>query len=246
MTNARSTGLAAIAMAWCAGFVDAGCYLRLHRTYTSHVTGDTAHLASRIANGQWHDAARFAWAIACFLIGLLISATLQHIERREGIRSAFALVLGLEALLLAIFIPLSAAAGVSILLLIFLPAAAMGMQTVTVTRVHHLRLYTTFLTGNLSEFVESITAYFFWAWDQTGGAFPARLFRMLRVTPRPETVRHAVVTVGIWTAFLIGAVCGVAGADGWGSVALAAPIAVLLGLAALDVRRPSSVGDKPP
>lgn len=34
-----------------AGFVDAGCYQRLHRTYTSHITGATASAVSNTVHG---------------------------------------------------------------------------------------------------------------------------------------------------------------------------------------------------
>ena len=56
-------------------------------------------------------------------------------------------------------------------LLIFLPAAAMGVQSVTVTRVGSLRVYTTYLTGSLSKFSEAVTEYLFWFRDRTRGAF---------------------------------------------------------------------------
>ena len=214
-------------MAWCAGFVDSACFRRLYGTYTSHVTGNTASLARSAAAAQWHDAARFAIAIASFLTGLMVSAALQHVERRKGIRSAFAAVLALEILLLGLFIPLSAAYA-PIPLLIFLPAAAMGLQTVTVTRVARLRVFTTYLTGNLSQFAEAAAACFF------------------ADTDHAESRRRAVVTGSLWLAFLAGALAGIAAERAWGAIALLCPMVVLAGAIPVDLRRPRALGDTAP
>lgn len=222
----RLTAAVAMAMAWCAGFVDAASYERLERTYTSHMTGNTASLASHAVAGAWADAGRYAWAIAAFLAGLLASASLQHLERRQGIRSAFAAVLAIEVLLMAAFIPLSGRANTPLPLLLFLPAAAMGMQTVTVTRVGRLRVYTTYITGNLSKFAEAVTGYWFSVGD------------------RRESARQAAVTGGLWLAFLIGAALGVAADRAWGAVALLWPITVLAAAIPVDLIRPKMLGDK--
>lgn len=225
VSAARLTAGTAVAMAWCAGFVDAACYQRLARTFTSHMTGNTASLASRIVAGEWRDAGRFALAIASFVTGLLVSASLQHLERRKGIRSAFAAVLTLEILLLAAFIPLSGAPGTPLPVLIFLPAAAMGMQTVTVTRVGSLRVYTTYLTGSLAKFAEAVSA----------ALFAGRDWR--------EPLYQAAVTAALWCAFLVGAVAGMAAESSWGSIGLLCPVIVLAGAIPIDLRRPRALGD---
>jgi uncharacterized membrane protein YoaK (UPF0700 family) len=212
-------------MAWCAGFVDVAAYQRLSRTYTSHMTGNTASLASHMVKGEWADAARFIVAIASFLAGLLISAALQHLERRQGVRSAFAAVLALEVLLLAVFIPLSGVSSAPLPLLIFLPAAAMGMQTVTVTRVGRLRVYTTYLTGGLSKFSEAVTGCLFADCD------------------RREAARQAAITGGIWLAFLLGGLSGATAERAWGAIALLTPMLILCATIPVDLLRPRALGD---
>ena len=239
----RSAALVTLGMSWSAGFVDAGCYERLERTYTSHITGSTAGTAANLATGMWTDAARFGWAVASFVIGLLLGAWLRHVEHRQHIRSAFATVLAAEIVMLTLFIWWSGFASFPLGCLLFLAAAAMGMQTVTVTRVGKIRVYTTFHTGSLSKFSEAITGYLFWAWDRTRGRFWKRLARVLRVTPRHETMQQASITAGIWLAFLIGAVCGVAAVSTWGSIALAIAMAPLGYAIRVDLRRPAQLAD---
>ncbi len=244
MASDRLTGWVAIAMAWCAGFVDAAAYLRLSRTYSSHITGNTATFARRMVEGEWQTAGKAGWAIFCFFFGLMISATLQHIERRRGTRSAFALVLGIEIVLLGAFIPLAGIPSAPLWLVIFLPAAAMGMQTVTVTRAGTLRLYTTFMTGNLSEFSESLARYLFWARDRTRGRFRRRWLLVLRLALRQEPAQRAAVSLGLWLAFLAGTVCGIAGDLAWGAIAMLLPMAALGAIIPLDRRRPRAIERK--
>ncbi|HWB86974.1 MAG TPA: YoaK family protein [Bryobacteraceae bacterium] len=241
--GAHGTAWIAIGMAWCAGFVDAACYLQLQRVYTSHMTGNTASLASRFLQGDWHEAARYGWAILCFLFGLLLGACLTHAERRNGIRSAFAAVLFLESVLLAAFIWFGRSTAAPVALLIFLPCAAMGMQTVTVTRVGSLRVYTTYLTGTLSKFAEAVAQYAFWLWDRTRGRFRTRIGKVLCVTLRYEPAQHAVLTAGLWFAFFAGAVLGARGDIQWGSIALVVPVGLLAITIVIDLRFPIALGE---
>ncbi len=232
-----------MAMALCAGFVDAACYSELSRLYTSHMTGNTASFASHVLRDGWQGAVRYGWAIACFVIGLLVSASLTHAERRRGIRSAFAAALSVEVALLLLFTLLGWAAGTPGALLIFLPAAAMGIQTVTVTRVGSLRVYTTYLTGSLAKFSEALTEYVFWFWDRTRGRFQRRIAKVLRVTPRRESAQQAALTAGLWIGFFVGAVAGFAGEDSWGRAVLTIPAALLATIILVDLRCPVALGE---
>lgn len=229
-----------------AGFVDSGCYQRLHATFTSHITGSTASAASYAVYGIWPDAGRFAWAIASFLLGLMIGAWLRRVEHRYAIRSAFAAVLALEILLLALFIACAGHPDFPLAPLIFFAAAAMGMQTVTVNRVGRLRVYTTFHTASLSKFSESFVEYLFWVRDRTRGRFRNRIFPVLLVTPRREPIQHAAVSIGVWLAFAAGALAGIAAVPRWGSAALLPAMAPLAVAIAVDWKKPRAVGEKDP
>lgn len=230
-------------MAWSAGFVDTASYLQLRQLYTSHMTGNTASFGNHILQANWGEAWRYGWAILCFLAGLLISAALTEIERRERIRSAFSMVLGLEVALLAAFA--AAGPGTPYALRVFFPSAAMGMQTVTVTRVGTLRIYTTYLTGSLSQFAEAVVSYAFWFRDRVHGRISSRLLKVLRVSPRKVPVQRAAVTAGLWIGFFAGVLAAAWGLRSWSRASLAAPMAVLAGTMIVDLRHPAKLGDVP-
>lgn len=229
-----------------AGFVDAGCYQRLRHTYTSHITGATASAAANVMRAVWPDAARFAWAVISFVLGALIGTWLRRMEHRNSIRSAFAAVLALEVLLLALFIAGAGYPGFAVFALVFFAAAAMGMQTVTVNRVGKLRVYTTFHTGSLSKFSESLMEHLFWVRDRTRGRFRERIAPVLRVTPRREPVQHAAISIGVWIAFAAGALAGIPAMNRWGSISLLFAMAPLAAAILVDLTRPREVGEKDP
>jgi len=125
-------------------------------------------------------------------------------------------------------------------LLIALPAAAMGVQTVTVTRVGSLRVYTTYLTGNLSKFAEAVVGYVFWLVDQwrQDRSHPGLRPTWKREAKRHRLLGHALLTSGLWVAFLLGAWGGDYDALHVGVHALAWPIVALAALVVLDAKRP--------
>lgn len=239
----RTEVVLAMLMAACAGFVDVACFLRLNKIFSSFMTGNTSHLGYDINHPGAGDAASYGWAIACFVFGLVFSASLEHAERRSGFCPSFAAVLLLEDVLLAIYIWYSGVPSSSLWLLIFLTCFAMGMQTVTITRVGKQRVWTTFQTGNLAKFGENFSAYLFWFHDRTRGRFRRRLPLVLRVTPRYKAARHAAATLGVWLIYLAGAFAGGSGESAWGSVCLWIPIGVLAGVAVFDIMRPGAAGE---
>jgi uncharacterized membrane protein YoaK (UPF0700 family) len=55
--------------------------------------------------------------------------------------------------------------------MVALPAAAMGIQTVTMRRVAGLRVCTTYVTGTLSKWAEAMVQYAFWFMIGRAGRF---------------------------------------------------------------------------
>lgn len=240
-------------MAWTAGFVDAVGWLVLLHVYVSHMTGNTASFASNLVRAQFAEAFHHAWPILPFIAGLLYSATTTTIARRHGIHSSFSIALVTEIVLLSLFIALGVHFGLDhnprqtsplvYYLMLSLPAAAMGMQTVTVTRIGGLRVYTTYLTGSLSKFSEAVTEYAFWFYDRTRGRFRERIGKVLAVTPRIKYMQHALLTAGLWLGFFGGACCGVTTERRYGLTALLLPIGVLAIATIVDIVRPVAAAD---
>lgn len=231
--------LVVLALAWIAGYVDAVGYLALLGVYTSHMTGNTAALARYVAVKNWQQGLQHAWPLVAFVIGLMAGAILTELGRRRGYHSRLALVMVAEIILLSILARADPRQAASVLWL-GLPALAMGMQTVTVTRVGEQRVYSTYITGSLSKFGEALTGYLFWLWDRwrarrgAGQASPA----WLRPSQRDQLYRHALLNLGLWALFLAGAVSGATLADRYGLRALGWPMLGLALLVLLDWRHP--------
>ena len=241
-------------MSWAAGFVDAVSWILLLHVYSSHMTGNTASFAVHWSQGPLLDAFRHAWPIAPFMVGLVVSAASIAAARRAGIHSSFSIALTGELVLLGVFIWLGNRYGLAregkpewpglFYGLMCLPAAAMGLQTVTVTRVYGLRVYTTYLTGSLAKFGESLTQYGFWFYDRTRGRFRQRAGKALAVSYRLSYVKNAMVTGGLWLGFFLGAFCGAVAERRVGLLALLFPMLVLASATVLDIVRPvSAVGE---
>ena len=238
----------AVAMTWAAGFVDLVGYVSLYGLYTSHMTGNTVSMARHIAEFDWAGVVRRGWPIVAFVSGLMLGAFIYEAEKRRKIQVPFPLTIGLEALLIGIFV----AAGIGsnfkadippqpagkFFVMVALLAIPMGMQNVAIRTVGGLNLYTTFVTGSLVKFAESLSQYLFWLRDRTRGRFRSRILRLLRVSPRTIPMQHVALTLGLWLAYLTGAVCGGFSIQWWALLGMLAPFGVLTAIALYGAFRP--------
>jgi uncharacterized membrane protein YoaK (UPF0700 family) len=245
----------AVSLAWAAGFVDVAVWLALYHVYTSHMTGNTASFADQLVQGNWSDAFRYGWVILPFLGGLLYSAATTKAARRRGFHASFSIALFTEVFLLGVFIALGSKyigkaqlkppAGAIEYLLLSMPAAAMGVQTVTVTNINGLRVYTTYLTGSLSKFSEAVVDYLFWLRDRTHGRFTSRFGKVLRVSPHRRSFQQAILTAGLWIGFFLGAYCAALAEPRFELLSLFAPMAILIVAVIVDLIWPVAAADEP-
>ena len=121
----------------------------------------------------------------------------------------------------------------------------MGIQTVTVTNVNGLRVYTTYLTGSLSKFSESVVEYVFWWKDRMRRPTVQRCKRALRVALRQKSIQHAALTAGLWVGFFTGAVSGVLVQFRFPLSSLLAPMGVLSAAIIVDLLWPVAAADEP-
>ena len=152
----------AVAMTWAAGFVDLVGYVSLYGLYTSHMTGNTVAMARHISALQWSGVVRRGWPILTFVFGLMLGAFIYEAERRRQIQIPFPPAIGLEALLIAIFIAAGIGSGFKadippqpagkFFVMVALLAIPMGIQNVVIRKVGGLNVYTTFVTGSLVKF----------------------------------------------------------------------------------------------
>lgn len=245
----------AIGLSWAAAFVDAVGWLVLYHIFTAHMTGDTASTGIDVVQHDWTSALHHSWPLLPFVLGLLFTASTSAGARRLHRHSSFSIALIAEVMLLGLFIvfgtrwsingELRPPSPLMFYFLLSLPAGAMGLQTVTVTRVAGLRVYTTYVTGSLAKFSEAVAHYGFWFRDRTRGRFRKRFWRVLRVTPHHKYAQHAVLTAGLWMAYFAGAFCGALCKQRYNLRALLFPCAVLLIATIIDLIRPVAAADEP-
>ena len=122
--------------------------------------------------------------------------------------------------------------------MVALLAVPMGIQNVVIRKVGGINVYTTFVTGSLVKFAESLSEYLFWLRDRTRGRFRVRILKALRVTPRLVTAQHAALTFGLWAIYLTGGVCGGFALQQWRLLAMLAPFTLLASVALYGMFRP--------
>lgn len=194
-----------------AGFLDSTGARELTGVLVAHMSGNTAHLASHLSQGDLGAAWRYATPIIGFLGGLASSVAFAELATRRRVRRTLALVTVFElALLLA---GAFARAEQHSLWGIFFWAAAMGAQNATLRHVAGHQVRTTFVTGMMVALVDEV------------------MLGLMRREPERRAV--AWLHAAVWSSFLAGAVGGATGGS-----SLALPIGTLVCIAGFDAWRP--------
>lgn len=238
----------AVALNWIAGFVDTVGYLLLHNILSANMSGNTVEFGYGVAVQHWSFALPRGWTLLMFVSGLFLCAFIHEAGKRLYFLSTAAMTLGLEAVLLLLFIfygrqaygggEFHASTPSMFYLLLAFPALAMGLQNATLTRVGALTVRTTHITGTISKFAEASSIYIFWFYDRTRGRFTKRVRKVLAVSPRDSDFRDAALTASLWLGFLLGGISGVYVKLHWQLMSFLLPVALLLGFVALDIVHP--------
>jgi uncharacterized membrane protein YoaK (UPF0700 family) len=247
--HTTTKGAVALLLTFAAGFVDIVGLLAIYKIFTAHMTGTTVRIGEQLVRGNWKAAAVAATVITSFLIGSIAGRVLIEVGTRRPLRRIASLTLGLETLLLISVAwwgnrapqheTLGAALAVTCSLLSML-AAAMGLQTATLTRVGPLTIHTTFVTGMINKLAELISSWIFLDYDI--GHDPAHLERPRK--ERATVTREAIFIFAIWFSYLVGAVCGTWLGLLWRARALFLPCAILLLAIAVDQWRPLALEEE--
>lgn len=147
----------AISLSWIAGYTNVLTLIACGQA-TSHVTGSTTLMGRSFAEGRLGDAAYLLLVVVVFFAGALLSGLLTELGRTRRWDSIYVLPMTVEALLLAIFALLvdwNALGGLPELSgrvwLTLVPAAAMGLQNATITRISGGVVRTTHVTGVVTD-----------------------------------------------------------------------------------------------
>ncbi len=174
------------------------------------------------------------------MLGVATGTALGEAVARRGVRSVFALTLGLEAALLAAFM-LAAGADFAdghvapeppwhFYLIAAIAVLAMGVQNPALRRVGGAGVRTTYITGMLTDFTEELVLLFFKP--------PAPGQPSFTPQPRPASVARALLHLSLWVFYLLGGVAGVTATIRCALYSLLGPIAALSGVALYDFARP--------
>ena len=236
-TRRRAKSIVALLLTFAAGSVDMVCYIAIYKIFTAHMTGNTVHLAERLFGAQMGGAGKAAAVIGAFLVGSIAGRSLIEVGSRKRVRSIASATLLIEFALVAAVIPMAtrtteARALASIIML----AAAMGLQTATLTRVGSLTVHTTFVTGMLNKLAQLVARAVF-------------LTRDARRNPEATTARNAAVRqaqfiFSVWMFYFVGAAAGAWATSTWGVRSLIIPLALILVAVVGDQLWPLSIEEE--
>ncbi len=242
----------ALGLTFGAGVVDIVGYIAVYHTFVAHMTGNTVHLGNKLASGEWEAAAKAACTIASFIVGSVAGRAVIEMGARRRQRTIASFTLAAEAVLVIAFVwvgervlpsnPALASSPAHACGLLALLAAAMGLQTATLTRVGPLTVHTTFVTGMLNKFAQASSEWLFWAHDQWQDR--ATMRDILQASRRNPAFHNAAFVLTIWVAYMIGAVAGTWMNSRWRLEAMYVPVAILFLSIAVDQFRPLSLEEE--
>ena len=212
------------ALAWVGGSLDAISYLALGHVFTANMTGNTVLLAMAVGAGNMQRALRSLLAVVGFVLGVAVGTGLLR-RRGTGWSPQVNRVLLLEAALLGVALVAFAWNRHTALPspwthgLIVLFGMAMGMQSAAVRQVHLAGVWTTFITGTLTEWVAGLVE---------------------RTPPKELPVGR--VQAAVYATYGLAALVTALLQPRWPSLAVALPWLVLLGVIACGARRMRRAG----
>jgi uncharacterized membrane protein YoaK (UPF0700 family) len=156
-----------------------------------------------------------------FFFGIAAGIALTDILVALRITRMFAIVAGLEFLLLVIFLLLARPPQQW---MVVFPASAMGVQNAMLRRVGHHRVRTTFVTGMLTNTAQGLVETIHAMIERSGEA--------------PQKFADFAFYGGIWLCFACGGIIAAFIALRYGATALALPIGALAVLICYDIVRP--------
>jgi uncharacterized membrane protein YoaK (UPF0700 family) len=151
-------------LTWAAGSMDALGYLGLDHVFTANMTGNTVLLGLAVGRGEVLAALRSVSALAGFVVGLAIGATIIHGQKpASNTKRAVSRAILVEGMVLAAFttlwhLPERATSDAAVQFLIVLSAISMGIQSAVVRRLNLPGIATTYITGTLTSLVSGVAS----------------------------------------------------------------------------------------
>ena len=239
----------ALLLTFVAGSVDVIGYLTIQHVFTAHVSGLTAHLGIDLTARDWGNVVIGASVIGAFLVGSILGRVIIEVGAGANFRRIASATLGLEMMLLLIFIVGNEAhlARVSDLsvrnaaLLLAVLGCAMGIQTATLTRVGSLTIHTTFVTGMINKLAQQFSHLVFESYALYKVSSDRKShYRALRNNSASQVAFFS----SIWILYLLGAVAGSILDRRIGLSALYVGIFLLAGAITVDWAHPLAIEEE--
>ena len=238
----------ALVLASVAGFIDAVGYITLDRLFTAHMSGNTARLGVFLGRADFPAALPMAAAVTLFVFGVALGTAAGELAVRRGVRSTTAVILGLQAVLVAAFMvygslvlhdaEIKSHSLRGFYVLAALAIVSLSFQTCALKQVAGKTVRTTYLTGVLTNMTQEAVNYLFWLRDGDRREREGYLDGVLGLGDRWESLGRAVLLGGIWCLYLAGAVGGSYAESLWRYGALIFPLGVLAVVILADFWRP--------
>lgn len=208
------------ALAFVGGYGDAVGFV-LAKTFAGHVTGNLVLGAIALANRDWRGAfARFV-AVACFLIGILLSGLISRFLATWPPSRQLSTAIGIELLLFVIaYFALASHVAVGLESFVVSMCLALGLQNGAFQRTGGISVHTTYLTGLITGLIATQANTYF-----------SHIVQPTQTTAGPKSR----VLYGIWLAFVVGAGVGAEMVFAYGAIALMGAAALLVGIIARNL-----------
>jgi len=242
----RAKSAVALLLTFVAGAVDILGYLGIYHIFTAHLTGTTVHLGHDLMQRNWAAATMAGSVVAGFFGGSVAGRAAIEAGARIHFRRVASLNLAAEAVLLAVFVPLSgipsSSATPRMCWLLAILAVAMGLQTATLTRIGALTIHTTFVTGMMNKLAQLVSHILFHTYDlwQAENSQWRERYRELR----HSSAGQAWFVFSIWLLYFVGAIAGTAFYSAIQLNAMYVPAGLLVLTIATDQVKPLSLQEE--
>jgi uncharacterized membrane protein YoaK (UPF0700 family) len=198
-------------LAFVGGYGDAASFI-LAKTFTGHLTGNFVLTAISIAGHDWPTFLRRILAIALFLIGILLSVTLERLLARKPSWSLLPAVMGLEVVLISMaYFALTSHLAARLELFVICMSLALGLQNGALRQAKGISVHTTYVTGMITNLLTTGAKRYFDQEARESGPDPT-----------------VTLLCGIWLAFIFGAVLGAVMVFRFQALGIFGMVAVLL------------------
>jgi uncharacterized membrane protein YoaK (UPF0700 family) len=215
---------AALLLTFSAGLVDIVGYVGVFHLFAAQLTGTSVQLGHGLVNHNWVNVYAAAIIVASFLCGSILGRTLIEMGSRKHIRRIASVTLAIEAVMLTALAQVRPGSTISPFWSLAVLAAAMGIQTATLTRIGPLTVHTTFVTGMINKLAQLISHLMFRGYDLLHSK--ARSAKAHRDQTRDR--QQALFLSAVWLFYVGGAAIGTWTFFSLGMRALFIAVALLL------------------